>query len=485
MDQSKTPLFDAVKKYAEDKVIPFHVPGHKQGNGLREYGAYFGQSVLKTDVNGMEGLDFYNNPSGVILESEQLLAEAYGAAHAFFLVNGTTAGVQAMVLSACKPGDELILPRNAHKSAVGGMILSGAVPVYVQPEYSEELGIAMSVTPGAVERAIRAHSGAAALLLLNPTYYGAAADIETLVQLAHSAGVAALADEAHGAHLPFHPGLPLSAMAAGADMSAVSLHKTAGALTQCSALLLSGGCDPARAGQALSLLSTASASYILMCSIDLARKQLALRGEEMLDETLRLVRLARRELAAVDGLRVFGRELIGTPGCFDFDETKLGVSVRDLGYTGYEVEEKLRKEYNIQIELSDMYNILAVVTLGDSAENLRRLVDALKDIARHPAARKSICNTIIPEIPDVAEAPREAFFGKKKAVRLEDAAGEIAGEMLMAYPPGIPVIGIGERITGETVAYIRLLKTEKCQLQGTADPAVDYIEVLAKSGGFR
>ena len=478
MDQNRTPLFDAVKKYAGDQVIPFHVPGHKQGTGLSEFGDYFGGAVLKTDVNGMDDLDYYNNPSGVILEAERLMAECYGAENAFFLVNGTTSGVQTMILSACAPGRELILPRNAHKSALGGMILSGAVPVYVQPEYNETLGIAMGVTPEAVQAAVETHPRAAAVFLINPTYYGAAADLRSLVRLAHRNGMAAIVDEAHGAHLRFHRDLPVSAMEAGADLSAVSIHKTGGSLTQSSALLIGNQYDERRVRQALNLVSTSSASYILMCSLDIARKQLALKGTGMLEETLRLARSARAELNAVEGLYAFGRELVGTPGCRAFDETKLGVCVRGLGYTGYELEARLRKEYGIQIELSDMHNILAVVTLGDSEKNLNRLVGALKDIAHRPSGKKPGNNTILPMKPEVAAVPRDAFFSKKKTVRLDGAVGEIAGEMLMAYPPGIPVLGIGERITREVVEYIRLLKAERCQLQGTSDPAVDTLKVL-------
>lgn len=479
MDQSRTPLFDAIRKYADDEVIPFHVPGHKQGNGLVEFAEYFGPTVLKTDVNGMDDLDYYNNPSGVILESERLLAECCGAAHALFLVNGTTSGVQSMILAACAPGKELILPRNAHKSTVGGMILSGAVPVYVQPEFHERLGIAMGVTPGAVGAAVRSHPRAAGVFLINPTYYGAAADLRTLVRMAHDHGMPVLVDEAHGAHLRFHPDFPVSAMDAGADMSAVSIHKTAGSLTQSSALFVGSGFDANRARQALNLLSTSSASYLLMISLELARKQLALRGEELLGEALRLARQAREEINSIEGLYAFGRELVGTPGCFDFDETKLGIFVRGLGYTGYEMETLLRREYGIQIELSDLCNILAVVTLGDTERHLTRLVDALKDIAGHSIIRKVNKNTILPMKPEVIAAPRDAFFCKKKTVRLERAVGEIAGEMLMAYPPGIPVLGIGERITRDTVDYIRILKAEKCQLQGTSDPAVESIRVLA------
>ncbi|MEG6572452.1 aminotransferase class I/II-fold pyridoxal phosphate-dependent enzyme [[Clostridium] cellulosi] len=478
LDQNSTPLFDAVKKYVDDKVIPFHVPGHKQGAGLREFAAYIGDRILQMDANGMDDLDYANNPSGVILEAEKLMADAYGAGNAFFLVNGTTSGVQAMILEACKPGSKILIPRNAHKSTIGGIILSGAIPCYIQPQINKELGIAMGVTLSSVKEAIKKNPDAEALFLINPTYYGAASDLKALVRTAHANGIKVLVDEAHGAHMPFHEDFPLAAMEADADMSAVSLHKTAGSMTQSSALLTNKRIDSEHVRQVLNLTYTSSASYILMCSLDIARKQLATRGNEMLSKALRLARAAREEINKIEGLYAFGRELIGTPGCFDFDETKLGINVRKLGYTGYQMERKLREGYNIQVEMADLYNVLALVTLGDSESNLDALVSALKDIARKTYVREIKNNTIIPVNPDLIVPPREAFYSPKRSVGLDESVGEISGEMIMAYPPGIPVIGLGERITREIIDYIKILKSEKCQLQGASDPNVEYIKVI-------
>ncbi len=478
MDHNNTYLFSALKKHVDDGVRPFHVPGHKQGAGIAEFQEYLGKRALQIDVNGMDDLDYINNPKGVILKSEELLADAYGAQSAFFLVNGTTSGVQAMVMSTCEPGSKIILPRNAHISTVGGLILSGAVPVYIQPEYNSRLGIVTGVTADSVRRAVLEHPHAAALFLINPTYYGTASDLNALVQLAHQEGMSVLVDEAHGAHMPFHREFPLTAMEAGADMSALSMHKTAGSLTQSSALLLRTSMNYGNVRQVLNLTSTSSASYLLMCSLDLARKQMALHGKELLEEALQLARWARSEINQIDGLRAFGKELIGTPGCFDFDETKLGVNVSGLGLTGFKVESLLRSEYNIQVEMSDLYNILALVTIGDREEDLEALVSALKDISlkSEPAPAKS--RIALPDNPELIVTPREAFYGEKKTVSLEDAVGEIAGEMIMAYPPGIPVIGIGERITKDIVDFIKTLKDEKCHLQGAADPRVEYIRIL-------
>lgn len=479
LDQKRTPLFDAVKKYVENKVVQFHVPGHKQGRGIPELRDYIGERALQMDANGMEDLDFANNPTGVIHESEKLLAHAYGAQNAYFLVNGTTAGVQAMIMSACDPGDKIIIPRNAHKSTIGGIILSGAMPVYIQPAINEKLGIAMGITEESLKKAIKENPHAKAVFVINPTYYGAASDLKSIVRIAHRHGMAVLVDEAHGAHMSFHDDFPLTAMEVGADMSAASLHKTSGSMTQSSVLLLrSNMIAPEKVRQVLNLTYTSSASYLLMCSIDVARKQLATKGSDMLEKTLHLARWAREEINKIEGLYSFGKELIGTPGCEDFDETKLGINVRGLGLTGYQTETILRKDYNIQIELSDLSNILAIVSLGDRKEDLEALINALKDLAAKTGVKEYKHEHIIPHNPKMIVSPRDAFYSHKKSIPLEESAGEIAGEMVMAYPPGIPVIAMGERITKDIIEYIKLLKEQKCQLQGTADPYVNTIMVL-------
>lgn len=349
-EQRRTPLFDAVKKYVEDKVISFHVPGHKQGRGLPELREYIGEKALQMDANGMDDLDYLTNPTGVIAEAERLMAEAFKAENAYFLVNGTTAGVQAMIMSACNPGDKVIIPRNAHKSTIGAIIVSGANPVYVQPEIDRKLGIAMAISTDSLKKAIKENPHAKAVFVINPTYHGIAPDLKSIVRIAHNHEMAVLVDEAHGAHMSFHDDFPLTAMEVGADMSAVSLHKTSGSLTQSSALLVRGRLiKDERVRQVLNLTYTTSASYLLMCSLDIARKQLAVRGSEIFEKVLEMVRWAREEINKIDGLYAFGPELAGKPGCHSFDETKLVVNVRGLGVTGYQMEKILREEYNIQM----------------------------------------------------------------------------------------------------------------------------------------
>lgn len=480
MNQNRTPLFTAVKNYVEDRVIQFHVPGHRQGQGLPELAAYIGERVLQMDANGMPDLDYINNPGGVILEAEKLLAEAFGAQKAHFLVNGTTAGVQAMIMSVCNPGDKIILPRNAHKSAIGGIILSDALPVYVQPEINLELGIAMGVPVASYEKALKANPDARVIFVINPTYYGYTSDLESIIKIGHQYSATVLVDEAHGAHMYFHKDFPATAMQLGADISAASMHKTGGSLTQSSILLYKNDAiSSERLQQVINLSCTSSASYLLMCSLDIARKQLAIRGSSMFQQVLEIARQTRDEINRWEEFYAFGQELAGTPGCFDFDESKLGINTRCLGLTGYQLESKLRKNYNIQMELSDLRNILGIISLGHRYEDLEALTHALQDIARQSKYRKARPCPAIPDSPEMVVPPRQAFYSPKKRVQLSEAAGEIAGEMIMAYPPGIPVICMGERISHDIIDYIQILKAEQCELQGVADPSIEHIQVLA------
>ncbi|HOV79279.1 MAG TPA: aminotransferase class I/II-fold pyridoxal phosphate-dependent enzyme [Bacillota bacterium] len=480
LDQNRTPLFDAVKYHVRRNAVPLQIPGHKHGYGLEEYKDFVGENVLRMDLNETRGIDIVWDPARAIAEAEELLADAFGAGSAFFLINGTTSGVQAMIMSTCKPGDRIILPRNSHKSIFNGLILSGANPVYVQPEVDSGLGIVAGVNPGKVREAIEENPDAKAVLAINPSYYGIASDMRLIAESARGGGMCVLADEAHGAHLHFHDCFPVSAMKAGADMSAVSLHKTGGSMTQSSALLAGkGGVDPNYVRQVLNLTYTSSPSYVLLCSLDVARKQLATRGPQMLERVLGMVKRAREEINKIGGLFAPDKEYFERTGCFTFDETKLLVNVHRLGLTGYEVEALLAADYNILVELADMYNILAVTSLGEREEYLEAFVSALGDIAATAAGKREIKQIdVIHFNPEVIVPPRDAFYSPKKPLALEQSAGEICGEMIMVYPPGIPLVSMGEIITGEIIDYVKLLKAEKCALQGTADPKVDFVMVL-------
>lgn len=478
-DHSKTPIFTFLQEYTKMDITPFFVPGHKHGHGLKEFSKFVGENVLAMDITSLPESDNLANPIGIIREAQRLVADAFGAEKAYFLVNGTSEGVQVMIRSAIKPGEQIIIPRNAHKSTVGGLILSGAVPVYVYPEVHPELGITTVVDSATIKQAFKQHPFAKAVFAINPTYYGMVADLKTIVRTAHREGAVVLVDEAHGAHMGFHDDFPLTGMEVGADMSAASLHKTGGSLTQSSVLLIRGNrISQDNVQQTLNLTRTTSPSYLLMASMDVARKQLALYGDELLDETLELARYARREINEIEGLYAFDNDLNGKYGIYDLDETKLSIYIGRLGTTGYAIERELMKKYGIGLEMADLNNILALITIGDTKDSVDRLLHALRELVKAHGIHDVKKTVQFPEMPDLIVSPREAFYGTKKTIHLEYAAGEISGEMLMAYPPGIPLICPGERITQDIVDYVKVLKEQRAALQGTSDPYVNHIRVL-------
>lgn len=480
VDQNKTPLFDALMNYVNEQTIPFHVPGHKQGRGNKVLAAILGSTTLSIDLSCMEDLDNICNPKSVIKEAENLAANLYSADNAFFLVNGTTSGIQAMIMSVCNPGDKIILPRNAHKSAIGGIILSGAHPIYIEPEIDSFWGIAMGVTTKKIREALELHPDAKAVFMINPTYYGIASNLKEIVKIAHSFNVPVLVDEAHGAHLAFHEDLPFSAMEAGADLAASSTHKLVGSLTQSSILLHQGNLiNPEYIKSVLNLTQTTSPSYILLASLDIARKEMALYGKERVKKTIELTQKAKKELKKIPGIFVLETDILDHNGKYALDTAKLVINVRELGFSGYEIERILRKKYHIQVELSDLYNIIALVTIGDDDSTLEAFINAFKDIVSSRPANKIVRYALdLPNLPDQQVLPRQAFYGETHLLPLNEAEGEISAEMIMAYPPGIPLICPGERITKEIIEYIQLLHTEEAQLQGTQDPKVRNIKVL-------
>ncbi len=481
-NQKQTPLYTALKNYIDEGTISFHVPGHKQGRGNPEMVETLGKTFFQMDVTCMEDLDNICNPVSVIKEAQSLAAQLYGADNAYFLVNGTTSGIQAMIMSVCEPGDKIIIPRNAHKSAIGGVILSGAEPVYIEPEIDAFMGIAMGVKAETVAQALEKHPDAKAVFIINPTYYGVASELQTIVNLTHAFGKPIIVDEAHGAHLNFDQRLPLSAMEAGADMSASSTHKLVGSLTQSSLLLQQGDLiNPQRIKAVLNLTQTTSPSYVLMAYLDIARKQMAEKGEELIAQTYDFALWARSEIKKIEGLYLMGEDILTQPGCFAIDPTKIVVNVRELGLSGYEVERILRKDYHIQVELSDLYNILAIVSIGDDRESLFSFIKALKEIADARTVKNVVKYFMpLPTLPERVISPREAFYAETKSIPLEEAKGEISAELIMAYPPGIPIICPGEKITNEIIDYINTLRKENAVLQGTEDPEVKEIKVLNK-----
>lgn len=476
--QNRAPILEALDQVRKMRLVPFDVPGHKRGRGNKELTEFLGERCLSIDVNSMKPLDNLCHPVSVIKEAEELAAKAFQAAYAFFMVGGTTSSVQAMILSVCKRGDKIILPRNVHRSAINAMILCGAIPVYVNPESDAELGIALGMSIDTVRQAMEEHPDAKAILVNNPTYYGVCSNLQEITRLAHEKGMKVLVDEAHGTHLYFGENLPMSGMAAGADMASVSMHKSGGSLTQSSFLLLGPSMNSDYVRQIINLTQTTSGSYLLMSSLDISRKQLALHGKEIFDKVLELTQYARDEINKIGGYYAFSREIINGDTVYDFDQTKLIINTFGTGLTGIEVYDLIRDEYDIQLEFGDLGNILAYISVGDSYKDIERLVSALAEIYR--LYRKDATSVQKQEYinPEVVASPQEAFYSEKESLPLVQSEGCISGEFVMCYPPGIPILAPGEGITAEIIEYIQYAKEKGCFLTGTKDLAVNQIEVL-------
>ena len=479
-EQHRAPVYEALEAFKKKRVVPFDVPGHKRGRGNPELVELLGEKCVSLDVNSMKPLDNLGHPISVISEAEQLTAEAFGAEHAFLMVNGTTSAVQSMILAVCKAGDKIILPRNVHKSVINALVLCGGIPVYVEAKINPKIGIALGVQISEIKKAIAEHPDAVAVFVNNPTYYGISSNLKEIVDIAHAAGMKVLADEAHGTHLYFGDNLPMSGMAAGADLAAVSMHKSGGSLTQSSILLCGSGFDAEYMRQIINLTQTTSASYLLISSLDISRRNLALRGKESFNKVSRMAEYARNEINEIGGYYAYGRDLIDGDAVYDFDVTKLSVYTRGIGLTGIEVYDLLRDEYDIQIEFGDIGNILAYISIGDRMQDIERLVGALEDIKRVYGKQDSdqFCGEFIQ--PEVVYSPQKAFYADKMQVVLDESSGYVCGELVMCYPPGIPILTPGERITDEIIEYIRFAKEKGCSLQGTMDINVETLRVMVE-----
>ncbi|MDP4086652.1 MAG: aminotransferase class I/II-fold pyridoxal phosphate-dependent enzyme [Bacillota bacterium] len=483
MSQHLTPLFSGLLKHAKKNPVQFHIPGHKKGAGIDpEFRSFIGDNALSIDLINIGPLDDLHQPKGIIKQAQELAAEAFGADHTFFSVQGTSGAIMTMVMAVCGPGDKIIVPRNVHKSVMSAIVFSGATPVFIHPEIDVNLGISHGITNDAVEKALKQHPDAKGVLVINPTYFGISADLKRIVEIAHSYNVPVLVDEAHGVHIHFHEKLPLSAMQAGADMAATSVHKLGGSMTQSSILNVKEGLVSAKHVQSIiSMLTTTSTSYLLLASLDVARRRLATEGRELIGKTIQLANSIRNRINEIDHLYCVGSEILGSKATFDYDPTKLIISVKDLGLTGFEVEKWLREKHNIEVELSDLYNILCIITLGDTEYEGNLLVDALKDLAEecsHNAEKIEPLQVLLPDIPILALTPRDAFYSEIETVPFDESEGRIIAEFIMVYPPGIPIFIPGEIITKENLHYIRKNLEAGLPVQGPEDDEMKTLRVI-------
>lgn len=488
MDQQSTPLLTALKEHAAKNPLQFHIPGHKKGVGMdAEFRQLIGDTALSIDLINIAPLDDLHEPVGVIREAQQLAAEAFGADYTFFSVQGTSSAIMAMIMSLCSEGDKIIVPRNVHKSVMSAIIFSGAKPVFLSPSRDYNLGIDHGITIHSVERALEIHPDAKAVLVINPTYFGICTNLKEIAERVHSYDIPLIVDEAHGALIQFHDELPLSAMQAGADMSATSVHKLGGSLTQSSILnVRSERINMHRVQTITSMLTTTSTSYILLASLDAARRNLALNGRAMAEKTLKLSEYAREKINRMDGLYCFGEDILNEEAAFAYDPTKLTIHIRHLGMTGYDVENWLREHYRIEVELSDMYNILCFITPGDTQETVDALITALQDLSDTYFMKNDVKELVIavPEIPQLSLSPRDAFYGDTETIPFKASAGRIIAEFIYVYPPGIPILLPGEIISQDNIDYIQDHIDVGLPVKGPEDRTIQQVKVIVETSAI-
>ncbi|MBD0262348.1 MAG: aminotransferase class I/II-fold pyridoxal phosphate-dependent enzyme [Tolypothrix sp. Co-bin9] len=496
LDQNQTPLLDALRANAARPHAAFYTPGHKRGQGISpRLTDLLGEAVFRADLTELSELDNLFVPQGVIQQAQQLAAEAFGAAQTYFLVNGSTCGIEAAILATCGMGDKIILPRNVHSSVVAGLILSGAMPIFVNPEYDLVLDIAHSITPASVQAALKQHPDAKAVMIVYPTYYGVCGDVEAIARITHQYNIPLLVDEAHGAHFAFHPQLPIAALAAGADLSVQSIHKTLGAMTQASMLHVRGNrVDSDRLNKALQLVQSTSPSYILLASLDAARQQMALHGKELMSRTLQLADDARTRISQIPGLSILHFPPCSLPPApcslltssfVALDKTRLTVTVSGLGLTGFEVEEIL-DELGVTAEFASLQHLTFIISLGNTANDIEQLVQGFITLANHRIKKEKtdlklphlVWDDLITVGNSVRMSPREAFFAASETLPIQETTEKICAEIVCPYPPGIPVLMPGEVISQTALKYLQQIQLIGGFISGCADASLNTLKVV-------
>lgn len=487
-DHRRAPLLEAMRRYRDARFAPFSTPGHKQGVGMdAEALELYGPTIFTVDIPLGGGIDDTHFRGDTLRAAEDLGADAWGAERAFYLLNGSSAGNHAYLLAALRPGDEIVVGRDLHKSLLVALILTGAKPIYVAPRLHPDLNVGLGIHPEDIAAALDAHPTARLVAVVSPSYCGVASDLKGIAEVCHARRVPHYVDEAWGPHFAFHPGLPPSAMASGADGAVTSTHKVLASLTQSAVLNIRGRLvDPGRVATAVGLVNTTSPAAYLLASIDACRRQMALRGRELLDRALALADDARRRLQAIPGISVLDPAQLGIPEDA-FDRTKLVVDVHGLGLTGFDAEHALRERFRIGPEMSDLVGVVCLVTVGDTAASIDRLVAAFATLAAehghdatagHGGATLRSSGAVLAP-GSQAITPREAFFAATRAVPLPDAVGEVSAELVIPYPPGIPVLAPGDVVSAAKVEYLRRGAPHGMYVSGPADPTLATLRVVA------
>jgi arginine decarboxylase len=488
-EASETPYLDALVAYADRDPGRFHVPGHKGGGGADPgLSDAFGEAVLRLDVPaGIEGIDVGPDESETPFQrAQRLAAEAWGAQRSWFLVNGGSGGNHAICLALAHVGERVVVQRNVHSSIIDGLVLSGLRPAFVAPELDPELGVAHCLTADALDSALSAEPDAVAALIVSPTYFGAVADVASLAAVAHEHGVPLVVDEAWGAHLRFCSELPASALECGADVVLSSVHKIVGSITQ-SAIVHLGNSErvnEAVLDRAVTLVESTSPNALLTASLDAARRQAQTRGEELLGETVSSLRELRDQIRTIDGLDVLDERMAGRPGVHAYDPFRLVVDVRGTGGTGHRIAWLMREHDDIHLELFSENVVVAVFGIGEHAgRSGERLVAALRHALDELDCEPEEARGPFAEPPPWGAtelSPREAFLAPQDVVAFDAAEGRIAAESLAAYPPGVPNVLPGERLTRPTLDYIADSVAHGGLVRGASDRSLRTIRVVVE-----
>jgi arginine decarboxylase len=482
-DFLETPLLNALSKSARRKQAAFYAPGHKQGKGVSQnIRDLIGKQVFLADLPELPELDNLFAPEGAIAKAQELAAQTFGATKTWFLINGSTSGIMAAILATCGIGEKIILPRNIHQSAIAGLILSGAIPIFINPEYDPQEGLAYNVTPEAVKQALEQHPDTKAVMMLHPNYQGVCGDLKAIAKLTHNYQIPLLVDEAHGAHFAFHDDLPPSAMSVGADLTVQSTHKTLSAMTQSSMLHLQGNriCSQ-RISKALQLVQSTSPSYLLLASLDAARQQMATEGKELMSQAIAFATEASHKIAEIPHLSIFNPQR--QPGCQDLDPTRLTINVSQLGITGFEADEILHQHLGVTCELPLLQHLTLIISLGNTLEDIQKLIQACWVLSSKLPAPSSQLPLLSSQLSSfgfhpASVSPREAYFRSTETVSIDRASDRFCGELICPYPPGIPLLMPGEIITPEVIKYLKQLVAAGATITGCKDPSLQTIETL-------
>ncbi|MDB5232956.1 MAG: ldcC [Chitinophagaceae bacterium] len=483
-DHSKAPIIEAIQHYHESGVIPFTTPGHKLGNGvLPEDKTAIGAGAYYNDMAMQNGADDRRESKGVVESAEKLFADAVGADTSFFSTNGSSLSAHVAVMTIANTGDKILVARNVHKSMVAAIIMAEVDPVWLNPVIDEELDVDHGITAEHLEKMLTENPDTKGVVVVSPTYYGVVSDIKSLADICHKRDIPLVVDEAWGPHLPFHSELPEHAMACGADMSFGSIHKTMNGLGQASVINIQGKLiDADRFTLCFDLFESTSPSSVILASCDVARRQMVLHGEELWGKVLQLSRRARAELANMPGLYVLGKEILGKPGTFDLDETKLVIDLKDLGVNAYMAADWILEKYKITFELITHRHLMALISIADTDETVNKLIEAIKGLYEWVKTTQPNSYVPMPHHHDLGTiqvmSPTKAFFSGTRKVSLSEAAGEIIAEMVSPYPPGIPRLLPGELITPAIVDYLQQGKNASFFVLDPSDQELKKLRVV-------